>query len=79
MNKEDYLKLDTDSAYKFLSSELAEGKEFSQLLESIGMSKVELEKKQGFYYIKGKIMRKPFKGYATPKVEEKFQGLQREK
>lgn len=79
MNNEDYLKLDTDSAYKFLSSELAAGKDFNQILESIGMSKVDLEKKQGFYHIKGKIMRKPFKGYAVSKVEEKFQGLQREK
>ncbi|MCB8814800.1 hypothetical protein [Desulfosporosinus shakirovi] len=66
MNKEDYLKLDSDSKYNFLSSELAAGKDFNQILVSIGMTKEDLAK-QGFYNVKGKIMRKPIKGYGTPK------------
>lgn len=66
MNKEDYSKLDNDAKYNFLSSELAAGKDFNEVLENIGINKTDLIK-QGFYIVKGKIMRKPGERYGTPK------------
>lgn len=66
MNKQDYFALDDDSRFNFLNSELAAGKSLDSILSEIELTKQDLFK-QGFYYVDGKMMRKPIKGYRTSK------------
>ena len=64
MNKQDFLGLEFDDQYKYLSEQAAKGKSFNEMSTELGLNKEEFGK-LGFYFIKDKWMRKPMKGYQT--------------
>ncbi len=66
MNKEEYWNLNDDAKFEYLNQALAAGKKLDDLLGELELSKQDLFK-QGFYYVDGKMMRKPVKGYRTSK------------
>lgn len=65
MNKEDYQKLSADEKFNFLNSELAIGKTVNEIRAALNITKEDLAK-QGFYFVDGKFLRKPVRGYRTP-------------
>ena len=80
MNKDKFIELDLEEQVDYPNKLCEEGKDLEEITGMIGIDKRELGK-YGLYYVKGKFMGKPMRGYQTSKRSgnevAKFDGAER--
>lgn len=80
MDKDKFLELELEEQVDYLNKLCEEGKDLEEITGIIDIDKRELGK-YGLYYVKGKFMGKPMRGYQTSKRSgnevSKFDGAER--
>lgn len=66
MNKDQFLDLELTEQVAYLNGQLDEGKEFDDILATLELDKRSIGA-YGLYFVKGKVMGKPMRGYQTNK------------
>ncbi|NLP44040.1 MAG: hypothetical protein GX351_05390 [Peptococcaceae bacterium] len=65
MKREEFINLSDDAKLQYLNEQAAAGKSYTDICAGIGMSKDELGRQHGFYFVRNQFMKKPMKGYGT--------------
>jgi len=65
MKKDEFVALSDDAKLQYLNEQAAAGKSYTDICAEIGITKEELGRVHGFYFVKDKFMKKPMKGYGT--------------
>lgn len=67
VEKQEFLDLDAKAQLEFLNGRLESGASMEELCEELDLTKVEFGK-HGLYYVNGKFMVKPHRGFQTTKA-----------
>jgi len=65
MKKEEFIALSDEAKLQYLNEQAAAGKSYTDICAGIGLTKDELGRQHGFYFVKDKFLKKPMKGYGT--------------